>query len=83
MMMTALQRLANFESFISTADCPFFDATRNLCRAALLNYMPEAKQVFFYCSTDDHDNCALFLARALRSSNPGGVDRDTAIHCGK
>lgn len=81
--MNSLQRLDNFESLTASTDCPFFDSACNTCRAAHLAYMPEAKQVFFYCGSDDHDECALFLARALRSSNSGGLDRDVSTFCSK
>lgn len=67
----------------SADECPFFDSTLSSCSAALLAYKPEPKQVIFYCSCDDHDSCSLFLARALRSSAAGGLDREMAAFCGR
>jgi hypothetical protein len=63
--------------------CPFFDEGHCICRAALLTMTPDTSHRNRYCCGDDHDDCALFLAKALRSSAPGGLDRDLAAHCGK
>lgn len=81
--MTAQKSQANLDISATADHCPFFDSACNICRAALLGYTPDARQLYCYCSSDDHDACGLFLARALRSSNPGGLDRDMAAHCGK
>jgi hypothetical protein len=59
------------------------DVTRSTCRATRLAFSPERKHRSHYCCSDDHDDCPLFLAKALRSSAPGGLDRDVATHCGK
>lgn len=81
--MTAPQRSLNPDSLTVTGTCPFFDSARSVCRAALLAFLPEGKHLYTYCCSDDHDACALFLAKALRSSSPGGHARDAAAYCEK
>lgn len=81
--MSVRQCQAHFKTFTTNEGCPFFDNSHDLCRAARLPYRPDAREIFFYCSSDDHDGCALYLVQALRSSNPGGLDRDLAAYCGK
>jgi hypothetical protein len=81
--MTAQQRSFNPENLADTGNCPFFDSTRAVCRAAQLAFVPDGKHLYAYCCSDDHDDCALFLAKALRSSSPGGHARDAAAYCEK
>jgi hypothetical protein len=65
------------------AGCPFFEPAQTVCRAALLTFMPESRHLYSYCCSDDHDDCPLFLAKALRSSSIGSLSRDTAAHSEK
>ncbi|MHB8707760.1 MAG: hypothetical protein ACYC9I_02700 [Desulfuromonadales bacterium] len=81
--MTAQQNSFNSDSLTVTDSCPFFDPSFSVCRAALLTFMPDARQLYSYCCGDDHDDCALFLAKALRTSAAGGLDRDVAVLCEK
>jgi hypothetical protein len=83
MNMTAQQAQAIASRSVRSGHCPFFDREQSLCRAALLTYSPDFSHRSHYCCSDDHDDCALFLAKALRSSTPGGLDRDVTVHCGK
>lgn len=81
--MTAQQNRNTFLGSSLGGNCPFFDSTGNICRAALLSFVPDPVHLAHYCDSDDHDDCALFLAKALRSSAAGGLDRDFAACCGK
>jgi hypothetical protein len=63
--------------------CPFLDFDRGYCSAAMLRFMPESRQLYHYCCNDDHDDCPVFLAKALRSSASGGYTRDLAVCCEK
>lgn len=63
--------------------CPFYNQEQVNCRAALLSFAPDLQHRFRYCLGDDHDDCTVFLAKALRSSATGGLDRDVAAHCRK
>jgi hypothetical protein len=45
--------------------------------------IPGRKQQIRYCATDDYDNCPIYLCKALRSSAPQGLDRDTLVDSGK
>ena len=81
--MTALRLLPSSSLAAHTDHRPFNDATTSQCRADLLAYMSDAKHLYSYCGSDDHDACTLFLGKALRSSASGGLDRDLATHGGK
>lgn len=63
--------------------CPFYDTSRGYCGAALLRFIPDSRQLYHYCSCDDHDACPVFLAKALRSSSASGFARDAAACCEK
>ncbi len=81
--MTIASYLCSTGTATGSDGCPFFEASRCLCRAALLTMTPDTVHRTRYCGSDDHDDCPLFLAKALRSSAHGGLDRDLAAHCGK
>lgn len=81
--MTAQHVQTNPGRSAFAGSCPFFDRARSTCRAAMIAFSPDAGHRSHYCGSDDHDDCALFLAKALRSSAPGGLDRDVPNHCGK
>jgi len=81
--MTA-QRLAPAAAHCTVPErCPFLDPAEATCRAALLNFLPDSRQLYHYCCTDDHDHCGVFLAKALRSSSPGGRLRDVTAYADK
>ena len=63
--------------------CPFFDSAHASCQAAMLAFVPDGRCLYNYCCSDDYDACALFLAKALRSSSGGRFDRDVAVRCEK
>lgn len=81
--MTAQKALFKSHSYSLSGNCPFFDPAHAACRAALLSFMPDGRHLYSYCCSDDYDDCALFLAKALRSSSAGGHARDAAPHCEK
>lgn len=63
--------------------CPFLDFERGYCSAAMLRFIPDSRQLYHYCCNDDHDDCPVFLAKALRSSASGCRARDVAVYCEK
>jgi hypothetical protein len=76
--MTAQQMSSPYEASNPLEKCPFLDFDRGYCSAAMLRFMPESRQLYHYCCNDDHDDCPVFLAKALRSSSSGGYARDAA-----
>lgn len=76
--MTAQQLLFRSDELGLAANCPFFDPAKISCGAALLRFRPEGSHLSGYCCSDEHDDCALFLAKALRSSAPGSRVRDAS-----
>ncbi len=63
--------------------CPFWALEEGACRAAAQPLKPTPVYQARYCRGDDHDNCAYFLSRALRSSRTHGLDRDPLTESGK
>ena len=47
------------------AYCPYFDGP-SLCRASLSASVPTVRTRENSCTSDNHDSCPLFLAKALR-----------------
>ena len=50
-----------------SALCPYRDATINICAASLTAMRVVPSQILCYCSTDNFSDCAIFLAKTLRS----------------
>jgi len=46
--------------------CPYHDRSANVCRASLSSIRIDGNRCAGYCSCDNFDNCALFLAKTLR-----------------
>lgn len=63
--------------------CPDYVRSRNLCLAFTRQAIPNQRQQVHYCSTDDYDNCPIYLCSAQRSSRPLGFDRDNMRTSGK
>lgn len=81
--MTAQQILFKTASYNLSGNCPFFDPAHATCRAARLSFTPDGRHLYSYCCSDDYDDCALFLVKALRSSALGGHARDVAAYSEK
>jgi len=81
--MTAQKMPMPKETCTTMEKCPFLDFDRGYCSAAMLRLMPDSRQLYHYCCNDDHDDCPVFLAKALRSSSSGGYTRDPAVCCEK
>lgn len=81
--MIIQKMLPNYQAANAFEKCPFLDAECGYCGAAMLRFMPNSRQLYHYCCSDDHDDCPVFLAKALRSSSPGGHARDLAACCEK
>jgi hypothetical protein len=63
--------------------CPEYDCKKQVCLASISLMIPSRTQQMNYCATDDYDNCPIYLCKALRSSRPQGLDRDSLVGCGK
>ena len=46
--------------------CPYLDTATNICAASLSSITTDGIRRASYCSTDNYDNCALFIAKSLR-----------------
>jgi hypothetical protein len=46
--------------------CPYHDLSSNICEASLSSITVDRVRCAGYCSTDNFDNCALFLSKTLR-----------------
>ncbi|GEM_PF-2293744 len=81
--MTVPQIATTQKTCDSREKCPFLADDCGQCKAALLRFMPDSRQLYHYCCSDDYDDCPVFLAKALRSSAPVGHIRDIAAYCEK
>lgn len=57
------------------ASCPYFNSRSDACQASSSAMPVSSRRIFTCCRSEDHDLCALFLAKALRASRPGGFGR--------
>ncbi len=64
----------------AVACCPFRDLAAGVCRASF-SALPLTQLRQSYCTSEDHDDCALFLARLLRASRPLTFDRQNREFC--
>jgi hypothetical protein len=56
-------------SAVGTAEaCPFFD-TGDICGAAISACVIGWKRKLVFCTTDDHDDCPLFISKVLREGS--------------
>jgi hypothetical protein len=78
----AISRLQSSTAFCRLG-CPFFDDQKKTCSAATGLLTPGSNYQENYCTSDDYDDCPLFLCQALRSSQPLGRDRDSISLSGK
>lgn len=46
--------------------CPYHESGKGKCLAGTSNYYPDTKRKKVFCAGDDHENCAIFLAKVLR-----------------
>ncbi len=53
---------------IEQACCPFWDCRALNCQVSFSDESVGSKRYLHYCISDDHDNCPLYLAEALRRS---------------
>ena len=65
------------------ASCPDYDLGKRICLASHSSMIPDSRDRLRYCTTDDYDNCPIYLCKALRSSVPQGLDRETLVDSGK
>jgi len=47
--------------------CPYCDAKADICKASVTSLKIGALVRFKRCNSENYDNCALFLAKCLRS----------------
>ena len=55
-------------SKIEQTYCPFWDSHSGSCQVSFSREAIGSKRCLHYCLSDDHDNCPLYLAEALRRS---------------
>ena len=48
--------------------CPCWDCRALDCQVSFSNEAVGSRRYLHYCTSDDHDNCPLYLAEALRRS---------------
>jgi len=53
---------------MALANCPFWNCGDQDCQVAFSGESVGTKHCLHYCLSDDHDNCPLYLAEALRRS---------------
>ena len=64
-------------------ECPEYDWQRQICKAAIGYMVPNIQQQMCYCGSCDYDNCPVYLGKALRTSLPQGLDRESLMASGK
>ena len=82
MIQCTLTRNNDFEIEIER-ECPDYDCEKQRCLAATGPLVPSRRQQMRYCATCNYDNCPIHLGKALRSSRPHGLDRDSLLFSGK
>ena len=60
--------------------CPFHRPESGSCHASIAGLRVEWRRRRTLCTTDDHDDCALFLSRILRASRPQATIDPWPIH---
>lgn len=67
-----------------TASCPYFDESGSLCRASISTLHIDGRRRRIHCATDDHDDCAIYLSKMLRSRRPVAFAlQSREIYCNK
>ncbi len=59
-------QLETYRSSTAFDVCPFSETESNICSASLSAMVIGPTKRRNYCSTDDYDNCPVFLAKILR-----------------
>ena len=49
--------------------CPYCEAEGGVCKASVTSLKIGARARMTHCNNDNYDNCALFLAKCLRSGH--------------
>lgn len=62
---------------------PDYDCSKQPWMASTWQTIPNQRQQWHYCATDDYDNCPIYLCCALRSSRSLGLDRENLLASGK
>jgi hypothetical protein len=60
--------------------CPFHHDDSGSCRASVAGLRVEWRRRRSRCTSDDHDDCTLFLSRILRASRPQATIDPWPIH---
>jgi len=51
---------------VDERNCPYFNDKNGICAASLSRMAIDSNRRAGHCSTEDYDNCPIFLARTLR-----------------
>jgi len=66
MTLTNTRSLYQLIDMQNQALCPYHDTLLNVCNASLSFIVIDGTRHASYCSSDNFDNCALFLSKTLR-----------------
>ena len=66
MLLTILRSRADIGRFSQQASCPYDCSVTDICAASLSSMPISSGSRQQYCSTDNYDNCPVFLAKILR-----------------
>ena len=69
-----MNNIANIEQFY----CPFWDCRALKCQVSFSNESVGSRRYLYHCTSDDHDNCPLYLAEALRRSRIRNMNNEPA-----
>ena len=71
------------EKFVVANDCPKYDSSAKVCKAATSFPAPNRQQQMRYSGTSDYGNCPDYLGQALRLSFSQGFARESLVDSGK
>jgi hypothetical protein len=66
MILAKLLNSADIKTALQQSNCPYDCSATDRCTASLSSMTIGSGSRQIYCSTDNYDNCPLFLAKILR-----------------
>ncbi|MFQ5901237.1 MAG: hypothetical protein ACE5IH_06745 [Thermodesulfobacteriota bacterium] len=48
--------------------CPYIEGRNKCCNISITSMVPSLEELTSYCTTDEYDNCPIFLAHILSRS---------------
>jgi hypothetical protein len=65
---TTIENSLAAHAAITAEACPFFD-TGDICDAAISSALVGWKRKLVFCTTEDHDDCPMFISKVLREGS--------------